>query len=166
MRRKHLAKLRIILDCAKEKLIKNCACVKTYKKGHRGIGFYPKAHPASSARSRRVVRTERAGEEVPSGDPGSAFGWGGMCLRVERVIAINKQTCTSNVQNAFVYRCLTDGICCFNLYLTCTYHVPCLVFAQMYDQVYVEVYDRYMLGTCLKTYTFARSLCSKAFPVM
>ena len=35
---------------------------------------HPKALPASSARSRRVVRTERAGENVPLGDLGSAFG--------------------------------------------------------------------------------------------
>ena len=38
------------------------------------ISFYPKALPGSSARSRRVVRTERTGEDVPSGDLGSAFG--------------------------------------------------------------------------------------------
>ena len=45
-------------------------------------GCHPKALPASSARSRRVVRTEQAGEDVPLGAPGSAFGRPGMCLWV------------------------------------------------------------------------------------
>ena len=52
------------------------------------FSFYPKALLASSARSRRVVRTEQTGEEVPSGDPGSAFGRGEKCLRMRREVPL------------------------------------------------------------------------------
>ena len=52
------------------------------------FSFYPKALPASSARSRRVVHTEQTGEEVPSGDPGSAFGRGEKCLRMRREVPL------------------------------------------------------------------------------
>ncbi len=35
-------------------------------------GCHPKALPASSARSRRVARTEQTGEDVPSDEAGGA----------------------------------------------------------------------------------------------
>ena len=53
----------------------------------KDYSFYPKALSSSSARSRRVVRTERVGEEVPSGDQGYAFWRPGIYLLATRAFS-------------------------------------------------------------------------------
>jgi len=44
------------------------------------------------------------------------------------------------------------------IYLTCTLSCTC---AEKTSEVYVEVYDRYILGTCLETYTWPQTLINK-----